>query len=208
LSRSLLSDDEIEEGKQLRTAGWTKRMLALHFNVSPTVIWVRIYSPSGKYDKKTFKNKCVTCEEKLSTHLRCECGILLHDDILDGEIGDTHRCNCGLDHTAKVKNLCIACYSKKNNLHMPQSDYTHSHEELGQIFGKSPGTIVQYERRVQRKIVKSPQFQAALSGTHYYPKYKMKKIRRIEALLKEIPQDQYYNDIVGILNQWKEEIRS
>lgn len=50
-----MTDSQIEEARSLRASGWTKKMLAAHYGLGPTVIWENVYRTKPRKRLPTFR---------------------------------------------------------------------------------------------------------------------------------------------------------
>lgn len=99
--RKILTKREIQEAKELRKQGKTKRELAIIFGVGQTTIWDNIYrtkKPHRVYIyRKTVKIKKIPCEK---------CEILLTRNIKGRYI----------PHNYQIGNKCITCHLRELGL--------------------------------------------------------------------------------------------
>lgn len=99
--KRILTNKQIQEGKELRKKGLTKAQLAEHFGIGQTTVWENIFSTSPRvriYHKRILRKKiCVPCS-------RCE--ICMTQVIKDNYI----------PLNLQVGSECLNCYLRKMGL--------------------------------------------------------------------------------------------
>jgi hypothetical protein len=214
MTQKILTTEQIQEAKELRIKDpkrWTKDKLAQRYGVGATTIWENIYATERRV-KPYVKTRtcCYFCDKPITNHLRCKtCDILLHDDILEGEYTEEHCGADGLNYTARVHDECVKCYSHRNNIEFPKSDYRHTHEELSRLWGRSREYIASMEKKICKKIIKNPKFVKALKTTGHHERYTSLKIKHIEQILEAVPDEygkEYKEGLLALLEEWKQDV--
>lgn len=214
MTRRILTDEQINEAKKLHARDpkkWNKKTLAFKYGVGETTIYENVYATKKRVkDYVKTRTYCYFCNNPLEKHARCsECEILLHDDILKGEYTEDYCGADGINYTARAGNLCVKCYCAKNGIEFPKSEHRHTHEELSRLFGKSKETMAEIERTIAKKIIKNPKIVKKLKDLGYYEKYTASKIKHIEQILDDIPDEHAgdFKDMVReVLEEWRDNV--
>lgn len=93
--KKILSPEQIEEAKQLRKQGKTKRQLALIYEVGETTIWENVFSNRKRVRIYRYNNKPKTPKEFCT---RCE--LVITRDIKGSYV----------PFNFKIGDRCISCY--------------------------------------------------------------------------------------------------
>ena len=97
----LLTPEQIQEGKELKDKGYTKRRLAEIFGIGQTTVWENIFSTSKRvrlYNKRVYRKKiCVPCKQ---------CEICMTNIIKDNFI----------PVNLQVGETCLSCYMKEKGI--------------------------------------------------------------------------------------------
>jgi len=214
MSQKILTEEQIQEAKALRASDpkkWTKTKLAQRYKVGETTIWENVYA-TEKRVKPYVKTRtcCYFCDKPINSHLRCKtCDILLHDDIIAGEYHEEYCGADGINYTARVENECVKCYSHRNNIEFPKSNYRHTHEELSRLWGRSREYIASMEKKICKKILKNPKFIKALKNTGRHEQYTVLKIKHLEQILEDVPDEyggEFKDELRDLLSKWKENV--
>lgn len=208
MTRKILTDKQIEEGKQLRILDpkkWTKEALSNKYQVSPTTIFDHIFG-NGTKNKTYVKTRscCYFCDMPIEKHPRCKvCTRLIHESSKEAYV-----CGCGLDHSYGLAGHCAECYAKKHDIEYPSTAHKHTHEELGRIFGMSVERVAGLENKIHQKIVHNVKTKDALEDTTYHKTYTKNKFKSIKNLLKDIPEHLAFEreEVLKRLEDWEKQI--
>lgn len=100
-AHKLLSQEQIDQARKLREAGYTKKQLAIVFEVGETTIWENIYPKERTRNRASYFKKYILKRQRRNACLPCKnCEICLTDELENNLPPLNYR----------VGDQCISCY--------------------------------------------------------------------------------------------------